>query len=197
MRRADCSDDESAELSGAALTIGLGMLATSRSGPIGKLREVIVLTRCLSLDTLPVQFQRNSLVLAALKSPVEQNPWLGMYIDPSSESLATLLAAIMIARLRLVRCCEHVAALLATKATPAEALGMKRWLWWIARQVAEASGDGFLGLGRKLSDEEARALTQIAVALQLPSDELYLNLVLTNYIPFDTYSNSPPRISQN
>jgi hypothetical protein len=70
--------------------------------------------------------------------------------------------------LRLIRCCEHVAALLATKATPTEALGMKRWLLWIARRVAEASGDRLLGLGRKLSDVEVQALTQIAVALQLP-----------------------------
>jgi hypothetical protein len=79
MRRADCSDDDWAELSGAALTVGLGMLATSRSGPIGKLREVIVLTRRLSLHSLPMQFQGNALVLAALKSSATQNRWLGTY----------------------------------------------------------------------------------------------------------------------
>jgi hypothetical protein len=165
-QRADYTDDEWIELTDAAETVGLGMLAVSRSGLIGKLRELATLSRRLSARALPGQFRDNELVLALVDSLGAQSHRLGTALGHSRGGLADLIAVVIVARMRLYSCCEQVAALLAAKASPAEAEGVKSWLLWIATGVAEASGDRWLGLGRKVSDDEARALSQIAVALQ-------------------------------
>ncbi|MGH2514441.1 MAG: hypothetical protein ACRDHP_02190 [Ktedonobacterales bacterium] len=74
-------------------------------------------------------------------------------------------AAIADARLRTPTYCEWVAALLAAKTTWTEMDGVKRWLLWVATSIAEASGDGWLGIGRKVSGEEVKMLHQIASSL--------------------------------
>lgn len=60
-------------------------------------------------------------------------------------------------------------ALLERKTTPAEAEAFKRWLYSIARSVADASDEGgILGIGsEKVSEAERAALVQIAQALRL------------------------------
>lgn len=138
------------------------MLAVSRSGPIGKLRELVALSACLTPQTVPARFRRNELVLALLEeSDYEVSTafrWSGM------SGVAGTIAA---ARLRALPSCENVAVLLMDKTPWAEADGVKRWMLWLATSVAKASSDGWLGFGRRVSAEEAALLRQIATSLRI------------------------------
>jgi len=164
-RRADYTSNEWALLKRAVKLVGFAMLAVSKSGPVGKLREITMLSTCLTQRAVPLQFRRNELVLALLDDPDVQALRPFAYISRGETS--SLIAAIATARPRLLTCCERVAVLLAEKTPWAEADGLKRWLLWVARSVAEASGDRWLGLGRKLSDVELQKLNEIATSLQI------------------------------
>lgn len=65
---------------------------------------------------------------------------------------------------------QTVAELLAKRAPFDEAWVFKRWLMWIARRVAGASGDSWLGSGAKISPEENAMLNQLETSLQLVVD---------------------------
>ncbi len=161
-RRNDYTSDEWALLTNTPELIGLRMLAVSRSGPIGKLRELAALSACLTPQTVPARFRRNELVLALLEDsgdrPSAAFSWRGM---------SGVARAIATARLRALPSCENVAALLMDKAPLVEADGVKRWMFWLATSVAKASSDGWLGVGRSVSAEEAALLQQIATSLHL------------------------------
>ena len=62
---------------------------------------------------------------------------------------------------------QDVADLLDKKVTPQQAQNFKKAMLLIGRNVAEASGGGLLGMGKKMSDEETSALTLAAVALRV------------------------------
>ena len=168
-RGAGYGGEEWALLTNAVEVVGLGMLGVSKSGLVGKLRELAALSRCLTRRALPIQFARNKLVLALLEGPHAHEPVSEPLAYLSRDNMAGLIAAIVTSHLHMLNTCEQVAALLAAKAPLDEADGVKRWLLWIARSVAEASGDRWLGLGRKVSDAEARMLTQLAAALDISS----------------------------
>ena len=161
-RRNDYTSDEWALLTNTPELIGLRMLAVSRSGPIGKLRELAALSACLTPQTVPARFRRNELVLALLEDsgdrPSAAVSWRGM---------SGVARAIATARLRALPSCESVAALLMDKTPWAEAYGVKRWMFWLATSVARASSDGWLGVGRRVSAKEAALLQQIATSLHL------------------------------
>jgi hypothetical protein len=161
-RRADYTRYEWALLQTAIELVALRMLSVSRSGPIGKLRELAALSTCLSLRALPKQFKRNELVLSLLED-------IGVQAQAplASGDVNRLAVALANARLQTLPCCEEIADLLADKTPWAEADGVKRWLLWVASSVAEASGDGWLGWGRRVSSEESRMLRQIATALRI------------------------------
>jgi hypothetical protein len=143
--------------------IGLRMLSVSRSGPIGKLRELATLSACLTLQGVPMRFRRNELLLGLLEDISVQD--VGVSPRLSWSDVSSLAMAIATAKTRTLLCCEEVATLLADKTPWAEADGLKRWLLWLATRVAQASGDNWLGLGRRVSDAEATMLHQIATAL--------------------------------
>ncbi|HEY7341584.1 MAG TPA: hypothetical protein VH591_11930 [Ktedonobacterales bacterium] len=161
-RRNDYTADEWALLTTTPELIGLRMLTVSRSGPIGKLRELVALSACLTSQAVPARFRRNDLVLALLEDsgyqPAAAFSWSGM---------RGVASAIATARLRALPSCEQVAALLMDKTPWAEADGVKRWMFWLATSVAQASSDGWLGFGRRVSAEEEALLQQIATALHL------------------------------
>lgn len=163
-RKGDYTRDEWALLTHAVELVELSMLAASRSGPIGKLRELTALSICLTPRAVPIQFQRNELVLSLLRENRMQD--VGPFAFLARGDIGGLVVAIATARKQALTCCEHVAVLLAAKAPYAEADGFKRWLLYVARTIAEASGDRWLGLGRKLSDKEVNMLHQLATALQ-------------------------------
>ena len=163
--RADYSSHEWALLKQAAEFIGFGMLAASRSGPIGKLRELVALASCLAPGAAPAQFSQNELVVALLEDARE------VPIGPASyllhRDLIGLIVAIIMGRLRVLNHCERIAILIEARSSETEAEGLKQWLLWIARTVAEASGDNWLGMGQGVSDEEARMLNAVATALRI------------------------------
>lgn len=162
-RQVDFTSYEWAQVREMVEFVGLAMLAESRSGPIGKLRELAALSSCLTLRALPIQFKRNELVLAVLEDIRAQPTGPRAYL--SRGDLSGLIAGIVVARLNVLDYCERIAVLLAAKSPQSEAEGLKRWLLWIARVVAESSGDRWMGLGHKLSDDEARMLNRIADGL--------------------------------
>jgi len=164
-RQADFSGDEWAVLTNAVVTAGLGMLVASRSGLVGKLRELLALSRRLTPQAVPVQFKRNELVLALLNDPAVRAVAPFTYLVHGD--LPRLIATVSRAHLHVLTNCERAATLLAVKSPWAEADGVKRWLLWIARGVAEASGDRWLGLGRRVSTEEAGMLAQMSAALHV------------------------------
>jgi len=161
-RGTDFTSDEWALLSITPRLIGLKMLAVSRSGPIGKLREFVALSTCLTPQTVPTRFRRHELVLALLEESEYETSTA--FARSGMSGVAEVMAA---ARLRALPSCENVAALLMDKTPWPEADGVKRWMLWLATSVARASRDGWLGLGRRVSAEEAALLRQIATSLHL------------------------------
>ena len=162
-RKADFTRYEWAQLKETVEMVGLSMLVESRGGPLGKLRELATLSSCLTIDKLPIQFKRNELVLAVLED-IRVEP-AGPQAYLSHGDLVGLLAGMVTARLNVLNYCERVAVLLAAKSPMSEAEGVKRWLLWIARSVAEASGDRPLRHGRNLSGAQSRMLNLIADGL--------------------------------
>lgn len=164
--RADYTTEEWALLVDAPGMVGLGMLTGSRSGPVGKLREFLAFRACLSPRKAPEEVRRNELIMAIL---AEQPTWNSELTDPFSGrgDLTRLISALISARLFMLAHSEMVAGLLADKTPYDEAYEVKRWLMWIARRVAGASGDGWLGTGHKISDTEASLLDQLATSLRI------------------------------
>lgn len=162
--RADYTGEEWALLVEAPRMVALGMLAVSKSGPVGKLREALALRACLRMRAAPEEVRRHPLIAAILaKQPVrdrELTEPLSAHGNP-----LPLLSAIIVARLRMLEHSEKVAALLADKTPYSEAYAVKRWLLWIARRIASASGDGWLGTGQKISDAESSMLDRLATSL--------------------------------
>ncbi len=163
-RKADFTPYEWAQLNEVIELVGLGMLAASGSGPIGKLREFTALSLCVRVSAVPIQFRRTELIQALVEDIRVHASGPSAYLIHGD--LSGLIAAVAVARLNMLSSCGRIAALLAAKCPQSEAEDVKRWLLWIARTVAEASGHRLLGMGRKLSDNEAQMLDQIATALQ-------------------------------
>jgi hypothetical protein len=164
-RRADFTNREWAQIKHTVECVGFGMLAASRSGPVGKLREIVALARCLTPGAVPAQFSQNELVAALLETAREDPLGPANYLR--HRDLVGLALTILIGRLTVLTRCERTAALLAAKCSHTEAEGLKQWLLWIATTVAEASGDRWLGLGRRISDEETTMLNELATALRI------------------------------
>ena len=82
--------------------------------------------------------------------------------DKTKTSKATKSATLSDAEQAL----EEINDLLDAKATSADASDYRKFLTSIADSVAEAAGEGALGIGKKLSDKEAKALTKIKAALK-------------------------------
>lgn len=178
-RRIDYTSEEWALLTTTPRLIGLKMLTVSRSGPIGKLRELVALSACLTSQAVPARFRRNELALALLEDSEYE-----ALTDFSWRDMSGIAGVIAAARVRALPSCEQVAALLMDKTPWAEADGVKRWMLWLATSVARASSDGWLGFGRRVSAEEAALLRQITISLHLSMTDPvpstgYLNLLHT------------------
>lgn len=164
--RADYASEEWALLVEAPRMVGLGMLTVSSSGLVGKLRELLALRACLRLQAAPDEVRRHALLAAILaEQPARNRELTGSLIARGDPTMA--LRTIIVARLRMLDHSEKVAVLLASRASYNEAYAVKRWLLWIARRVASASGDGWLGIGKKISEAERDMLDRLAASLGL------------------------------
>lgn len=166
-RRPDYTSDEWTLLQIAPELIGLRMVTASFGGPIGKLRAFTALSACLAPREAPSQFGRNELVAALLEDP--RIPDGGPFAYLAHGDLSGLIVALTMARVRTLACCEHVALVLERRSTRPEAEGVKRWLLWVGRHVAQAPGDGWLrlSLGHKRRATTERMLKEIAAALRI------------------------------
>lgn len=164
--RADYTDQEWSLLVKAPAMVGLGMLVVSRSGPVGKLREALAYRACVHGATARANVGQNQLISAILDEQPSRHRVLTAPLLSNGDPIP-LLSAILGARLHMVAHCEKVAAVLADRTPYSEAQEFKRWLMWIARRVAQASGDGWFGTGQKRSDAEDQMLDSIATALRI------------------------------
>jgi hypothetical protein len=172
-QRADYTSSEWSLLTSAVVTVGLGMLAVSGAGLVGRLRELTTLSRRFSRLSMPIQFTRNELVVALLEdfsAPTSDGQKSFPLAYLTRGDVAGLIMAVVRSRARMLSAREQVGDLLDDRTPWAEADGVKRWMLWIARSVAEASGDRWLGLGRRVNDREASMLDQIATALRISPD---------------------------
>lgn len=131
----DYTDAEWTLLLSAMAMVGFGMMAVSRSGTIGKLRELTVLFTCLTTERMPPEFQQNELVMALVQDFHAVAPPRAMPAISEDQTRAT--SGIAAAPRTMIACCEKVAFILASKTPSYEAEGYKRWLMWIAGTVAE------------------------------------------------------------
>lgn len=65
---------------------------------------------------------------------------------------------------RALVACREAAAILATKAPPAEAAEYRRWVLWLARAVAQAASEG-QGTASRVSPDEELVLAELEAAL--------------------------------
>ena len=169
---AEYTADEWALLTGAPEIVGFGMLAVSRSGLMGKVREFLALRACLRFRGVPPDLRRYQLIRAALSG-------VHISIHGPRALLSTggapfeLLTTFMAPLPYMLDYSERIATLLEHTAPRDEADGFKRWLMWIAQRVAGASGAGWLGTGTKMSESENGTLNLLAESLHLvtPADE--------------------------
>src|SRR4030042_5406384 len=63
---------------------------------------------------------------------------------------------------------EQIGNILPKKLSPQEMNDLKEFSLSLAQAIARASGEGFLGLGKKISDKENKAIEAIANALKAP-----------------------------
>ena len=140
----------------APLTASFVVAAASPSGPIGLLQESSAASKVI----LGAAQTAKTPLLQSLSQDLRQNfsfPQLPTGGDASQLKAAALDTL------------KQSAELVASKASPEEALEFKQWLTEIAQKTAEAAKEGgFLGIGGTLvSDEEKRALQDISNTLGL------------------------------
>jgi nucleoid-associated protein YgaU len=82
--------------------------------------------------------------------------------DSTKASKATKTASLSEAEQAI----DRISEVLDAKASPSEATEYRRFLFAIAKSVAKAAGEGMLGVGEKLSDNEKMAIEKIQKALQ-------------------------------
>ncbi|MGZ3715146.1 MAG: hypothetical protein ACXVA4_06995 [Ktedonobacterales bacterium] len=163
---AEYTGEEWSLLLGAPEVVGWGMLAMSGSGPVGKLREFLALRACLRMRGVPADLRKYRIirtVLASTHTAIHRPGALPSIGGNPVELLATLIAP----RQYMLEYSERIARLLEHTAPHDEAEGFKRWLMWIARRVAGASGIGWLGTGTRMSDNESGMLNLLAESLHL------------------------------
>jgi hypothetical protein len=154
--KADYTADEWNLLMNAPGMAAMAVVAASPSGPIGVIKEMFAVGK--GFQEAGGQGATNALISA-------------LVADVKAGSRPTLPAerpqGMQEVKDHALRALRDVSALLARKASPAEAEEFKRWLVAMARRAAEASKEGgVLGFGGvQVSDAEKAALTDVASAL--------------------------------
>ena len=158
--KSDYSEEEWALLLDVPPAIGTAVMYAGRSG-LGSMKEAMALASGIlgARNGYEGNELIESLVNARIKdgekSSIEtlSSPYVGMTPEQILEDALGK--------------CEHVAKLLANKATPDEANGYVDWSVSVAEKVANAAKEGgFLGIGgERVSEEEAKAIAAVKSAL--------------------------------
>jgi hypothetical protein len=156
--KTDFTPEEWQQLLIAPQIASVVVMIASPSGPVGAVKELVAASKQMAeaIQTATGNALIDA-VAADLKQMVENKEKLAppaMSKDPQEAKAQSLQA------------CRDLAALVDQKA-PDEAQGFKQWVYKAAVRSAEASKEGgFLGIGGvRVSEAEAAALTEVAVAL--------------------------------
>jgi hypothetical protein len=148
--------DEWSALAQAPFCAALAVVAASPSGPIGAVKEMFAMGSAMQ-DTAGAGGD-NPIVQAVIQE-LRSNPRAGQpAARPKSVEEAKQIG---------MDGCRRVAALLASKASPGDAQGFKRWLSAVSQKVAMAANEGgVFGIGGvKVSEAEQAALKDIEKVL--------------------------------
>ncbi len=173
--QADFTPDEWQTILTSPTVVGATVMLAAVSGPIGTVKEMIAVGKAVA--EVVEKGSSNSLVQALAqdaKARIEaqkaKQPGQEVKLDPEIEQRIKGAKSAEAARAVLMQEVGEVVALVASKATPDEALGFKQWLMGVAVQVAQAAKEGgFLGFGgTQVSDTEKTALTELSGVLGVP-----------------------------
>ncbi|GCE05798.1 hypothetical protein [Dictyobacter aurantiacus] len=159
INRTDFTDHEWKQLEDLPIIIGSGIVAISRSGAIGKIKEA------MSLISGPreaaKQFPANQLIQELLssegtKSSQEEDHEKVLFVNDPAQVTGFLMER-----------CREVVTILDSKVSVEEANDYKRWIVASAEHVANTSkSGGFLGFGGKhIDDREAQFLQTLRETL--------------------------------
>jgi hypothetical protein len=150
----------------SASLAGIAVTAAAPSGPIGVIKELFAAGKVLA--EIKTKGSGNEL-LNAIVADLETSEGRaaardGLDADFKGGSAAEIKA-------RAIAALKQAAAIVDAKGSPGEAADFRGWLYHVSQQVAEAAKEGgFLGFGGvRVSPEEAAALQDIRVALDLPA----------------------------
>jgi hypothetical protein len=160
--KSDYSDEEWALLLKAPGMAGIAVVAAAPSGPIGVFKELTSMGKWIlaagenaGTGTLPAAIVADIRAIAEKKLPPPPDEKI-----PPGELEARTLDTL-----------RRAAALLAAKATPAEAETYKQWILDVVSNIAKAAKEGTVfGFGGTLvSDKERSLVREIADALGVPA----------------------------
>ncbi len=163
--RLDYTVEEWQTLSQLPVAISLAVIASGKSSPAERVRELTCMVE--TLEQTRRQPAANELV-AAVAMADRERPGNGARLAGTLPSPDLSGSGAELQR-QAVEQCRQALAILAVKAAPAEQDGYKRWVLAIGRKVAEAAKEGgFLGIGGvQVSREETETLNAVAAALDL------------------------------
>lgn len=152
--------EEWSALTQAPFSAALAVVAASPSGPIGALKEMFAMGS--AMQDAAGAGGSNPIVQAVIEE-LRSNPRAG---QPTSRP-----KSVEEAKQSGIDGCRRVTALLASKASPGDADGFKKWLCALSQKVALASNEGgVFGIGGvKVSEAEQAALKDIEKALGVTS----------------------------
>ena len=162
-KKADFTSEEWQRILSLPQVAALYLALASPSGPLGLAQEMMASTKGV-LDALKTSSGNELIdaVAADMRERAEKRERLEPPLKPGSDPNELKAQCLQI--------CRDVAALLSQKA-PSDADPYKRWVYQSAQSSANAAREGgFFGIGgERVSEAEAAALQEIAVALGIPS----------------------------
>ena len=144
--------------------MGAAMIAVSRSGVAGKIKEAFSIISAASEPAK--QFPDNLLIQELLSLHIEIENQERIEVKHGVQGKEEVVPFVLDR-------CRAAMSILEQKSTAQEAEEYKRWLWLAAEHVAKAAKSGsILGIGGKLiDDDEAAFLETLRETLGLPAQE--------------------------
>jgi hypothetical protein len=162
-KKADFTSEEWQRILSLPQVAALYLALASPSGPIGLVQEMMASTKGI-LEALKASSGNELIdaVAADMREKAEKRERLEPPLKPDNDPNEM--------KAQCLQACRDVAALLSQKA-PADAEQYKQWVYQSAQNSANAAKEGgFFGIGgERVTEAEAAALKEIALALGIPS----------------------------
>jgi hypothetical protein len=162
-KKADFTSEEWQRILSLPQVAALYLALASPSGPNGLVQEMMASTKGI-LEALKASSGNELIdaVAADMREKAEKRERLEPPLKPDNDPNEM--------KAQCLQACRDVAALLSQKA-PADAEQYKQWVYQSAQNSANAAKEGgFFGIGgERVTEAEAAALKEIALALGIPS----------------------------